>query len=98
MNFIPPPNSSLLGHAYWFNEMWEQSTDWNGEFINEILSKAPIVTKRSTDIDVELTEKLTPYEVYIKYLQSQFGDVVDTETTDLLKSYLPVLLVPLEYV
>lgn len=89
VNFIPAPNSNLLGHTYWFNEMWKQSTDWNGEFINEILSKAPIVTEKPTDVDVDLIEKLTPHEVYIKYLQSQFGDIVDTETTDLLKSYLP---------
>lgn len=90
VNFVPSPNSNLLGHTYWFNEMWEQSTDWNGEFINEILSKAPIVTEKPTEIDVDFTEKLTPYEVYIKYLQSQLGDIVDTETTDILKSYLPV--------
>lgn len=102
VNFSPTPNSNLLGHTHWFNEMWEQSEDWNGEFINDILSKAPVAIDNPNNPDnqpdvVEQQEELTPYEVYIKYLQSQFGDIVDAETTDVLKSYLPTAYVPLEY-
>ena len=101
VNFIPSQGSNLLGHTYWFNEMWQQSEDWNGEFINGILSKAPVAIDNPNNPDnqsyVDKQDEITPYEVYIKYLQSQFGDIVDAETTDVLKSYLPTAYVPLEY-
>lgn len=101
VNFIPSENSNLLGHTYWFNEMWEQSEDWNGEFITEILSKAPVAAvsphnPANRNLSV-MADRLTPYEVYIKYLQTQFGDIVDAKTNDILKSYLPTSYKPLEY-
>lgn len=101
VNFIPSSGSNLLGHTHWFNKMWQQSEDWNGEFINEILSKAPVAVDNPNNPDklpeVVEQKEITPYDVYIKYLQLQFGDIVDVETTDILKSYLPTTYVPLEY-
>lgn len=97
VNFIPSPTSNLLGHTHWFNEMWQQSEDWNGEFINEILSKAPVAVDNPNNPGNQESDAISPYEVYIKYLQSQFGDIVDEQTTDILKSYLPSHYKPLEY-
>ena len=97
VNYIPRPGSNLLGHTHWFDTMWEQSEDWNGEFIREILSKAPIAVENPNNPDNQVPEQLTPYEVYIKYLQLQFGDMVDANTTEVLKSYLPPTFNPLEY-
>ena len=98
VNFIPSQNSNLLGHTYWFNEMWEQSTDWNGEFVRDILTELPgDGTSSPKNTEHNEPEALTPYEVYIKYLQSQFGDIVYAETTDLLKSYLPKSYSPYEF-
>lgn len=87
-------------HQSWFTEMWEQSEPWTGRFIKEILSPSPIGRKVKAEkptLNPELQEPLTPYEVYIKYLQLQFGDMVDANTTEVLKSYLPESFNPLEY-
>lgn len=82
-------------HLVWFNEMWNNSVPWTGRFIKDILKPSPI------GIEVEKekvsTTRLTPYEVYIKYLQLQFGDMVDANITEILKSYLPPTFNTLEY-
>lgn len=97
VNYEPSGASKLLGHTHWFNEMWDNSEDWNGEFIKEILSKAPIAVNNPNNPDNSQSDELTPYEVYIKYLQTQFGDIIDEKTTDILKTYLPATYNPLEY-
>lgn len=97
VNYDPSGASKLLGHTHWFNEMWDSSEDWNGEFIKEILSKAPIAANNPNNPENLHSDELTPYEVFIKYLQTQFGDIIDEKTTDILKSYLPATYNPLEY-
>lgn len=96
VKYRPQPGSKLLGHEAWFDAMWEQSQDWNGEFINEVLSKAPIAKDNPNNPD-NLPQALTPYEVYIKYLQTQFGDIIDESVASVLKSYLPEKYTSLEY-
>ena len=84
-------------HKVWFNEMWENSEPWTGKFIKEILKPSPIGTKIIDENLVELPQELTPYEIYIKYLQLQFGDLVDSNVSEILKSYLPPHFNQLEY-
>ncbi|MCM1380199.1 MAG: SNF2-related protein [Prevotella sp.] len=85
-------------HREWFNEMWERSEPWTGRFIQEILKPSPLGTEVVAEREKETEpEPLTPYEVYIKYLQMQFGDMVDANTTEILKSYLPPTFNALEY-
>lgn len=76
-------------HIAWFNEMWEQSVPWTGRFIKDILAPSPVGRKAKKAIEVEPDSGLTPYEVYIKYLQEQLGDIADPEAGTVLKSYLP---------
>ncbi len=86
--------STSKSHKAWFEEMWERSELWSGKFIKEILKPSPLGKK----IEAEKTpEPLTPYELYIKYLQLQFGDMVDANTTEMLKSYLPPTFNSLDY-
>lgn len=89
-----PERSTSKSHEAWFNELWERSEPWTGHFINDILKKSPLGPKL---VDPAIVAPLTPYEVYIKYLQLQFGDMVDANTTEVLKSYLPASYNPLEY-
>lgn len=92
------PVGNSKSHYLWFKEKWEQSEPWTGRFIREILLKSPVGKKVEDDKkDVLDNAPLTPYEVYIKYLQLQFGDMVDANTTEVLKSYLPDSFNPLEY-
>lgn len=81
-------------HKAWFEELWQHSELWTGKFIKNILKPSPIGKKIAEDLK---PAPLTPYELYIKYLQLQFGDMVDANTTEILKSYLPPSLDPLEY-
>lgn len=87
--------STSKSHKAWFEELWQNSELWSGKFIKNILKPSPIGKKIEEDNDV--AKPITPYEVYIKYLQLQFGDMVDANTTEVLKSYLPSSLNPLEY-
>lgn len=87
--------STSKSHKAWFEELWQNSELWSGKFIKNILKPSPIGKKIKEDNEV--AKPLTPYEVYIKYLQLQFGDMVDANTTEVLKSYLPSSLNPLEY-
>lgn len=85
-------------HFVWFNEMWQRSEPWTGKFIQDILLPSPVGKKVEKDrLEKSVPEPLTPYEVYIKYLQMQFGDMVDANTTEVLKSYLPSTFNTLEY-
>ena len=86
-------------HLTWFNEMWndESCENWTGVFIKDILRKAPIVNVTPQPEPIQQPEELSPYEVYIKYLQMQFGDIADASTDAILKSYLPRKYNPLTY-
>lgn len=87
----PSPYSSSKSHLTWFNEMWEKSVAWTGKFILEILEPSPIGKKVKKQMQQEAakTSELSPYEVYIKYLQNQLGDLADPKASALLKSFLP---------
>lgn len=76
-------------HLLWFNEKWEDSVSWEKEFLLQITQ-----SKMAPDITIPEPKEdeiapLTPYEVYIKYLQMQFGDITDESVSTQLKSYLP---------
>ncbi|MDE5877340.1 MAG: DEAD/DEAH box helicase family protein [Muribaculaceae bacterium] len=87
--------SNTKSHKAWFEELWQNSELWSGKFIKNILRPSPIGVEIEKDNEAE--KSLSPYEVYIKYLQLQFGDMVDANTTEVLKSYLPPSFNTLEY-
>ena len=91
----PTAIGNTKSHLVWFNEMWDNSVPWTGRFIKDILKPSPVGIE--VEKEKEATSSLTPYEVYIKYLQLQFGDMVDANTTEILKSYLPPTFNSLEY-
>lgn len=71
----------VKGHITWFNEKWEQSVPWNQTFLEEVLKPSPIgkkvqKDKEETDVNQLLVK---PHEVYIKFLQNTWGDVLDTD-------------------
>lgn len=84
-------------HIAWFTEMWEQSVPWTGKFIKDILAPSRVGKKATAEIEAECkigqTHDLTPYEVYIKYLQEQLGDIADPKSSEVIKSYLPTAIV-----
>ena len=88
-------NSTSKSHKAWFEELWQHSELWSGKFLKDILKPSPLGKK--IEEESALSEPLTPYEVYIKYLQLQFGDMVDANMTEVLKSYLPPSFNILEY-
>lgn len=87
--------STSKSHKAWFEELWQNSALWSGKFIKNILKPSPIGVEIEKDNEAE--NPLTPYDVYIKYLQTQFGDIIDAETTNILKTYLPTSYKPLDY-
>lgn len=87
--------STSKSHKAWFEELWQNSEPWSGKFIKNILKPSPIGVGIEEDNKEE--KSLSPYEVYIKYLQLQFGDMVDANTSEVLKSYLPPSFNTLEY-
>lgn len=85
--------SNSKSHKVWFDEKWEESKPWNGKFL-QILSSAPIgkptkEPEHSEDIHENDSVPLTPYELYIKLLQTKFGDLVDKNLNEIIESYLP---------
>lgn len=87
--------SNTKSHKAWFEELWQNSELWSGKFIKNILKPSHIGGEIEKDNEAE--KSLSPYEVYIKYLQLQFGDMVDANTSEVLKSYLPPSFNTLEY-
>lgn len=78
--------SNSKSHKVWFDEKWEQSVPWNGKFL-QILSATPIGTPKPKPDPQD--ERLTPYELYIKLLQTKFGDLVDKNLDEVIEGYLP---------
>lgn len=78
--------SNSKSHIVWFDEKWEQSVPWNGKFL-QILSAAPVGQTNPTP--EPQPDKLTPYELYIKLLQTKFGSLVDKNIDEVIESYLP---------
>lgn len=89
----PTHGSNTKGHICWFEEKWELSKDWTQEFLEQIIKKSPIYI----DIQQNTVQDFTPYELYIKLLQIQFGDIVDKSLGQQIESYLPVNIHKLEY-
>lgn len=78
--------SNSKSHKTWFEEMWERSEEWNGKFL-QILSSAPVGQQKPEP--EPQNEELTPYELYIKLLQTKFGDLVDKDLDEVISGYLP---------
>lgn len=77
------------GHVQWFEEKWALAEPWNKEFLEQVIRKTEIgkkVEKAAKEIEIK---PLTPYEVYIKLLQTKFADLVDRNLENVIESYLP---------
>lgn len=86
-------------HLLWFNEKWNDSVSWEEEFLLQITQSkmAPGITIPEPDPAEDTISPLTPYELYIKLLHYQFGDLIDTNKSQIISSYLPQQYSPLEY-
>lgn len=93
---VPNENSAIKGHKIWFKELWDQSIEWNKIFLEEVLKGSPI-DKKVKEKEAEKAEAFTPYELYIKMLQLQFGDIVDKDLGRQIESYLPANIQRLDY-
>ena len=80
--------SNSKSHKVWFEEKWEQSVPWNGKFL-QILSAASVGQPKPKPEPEQQSEEITPYELYIKLLQTKFGDLVDKNLDEVIESYLP---------
>lgn len=97
---VPSQHSHTKGHNYWFDEKWEEAEPWNKTFLEEVLKGSPVEVKVEEEQEQEQAATgtpLTPYELYIKLLNYKFGDIVDLNQQELLKSYLPQSFDALEY-
>jgi len=79
----------LKGHVGWFEEKWNQAEDWTKEFLEQILKPSKAVKLIEKEREEAQSEQLTPYELYIKLLQTKFGDLVDKNLDEVIESYLP---------
>lgn len=91
------PGGSRKGHVKWFEEKWDQAEDWTKEFLEQVLKPSKIVEIIETEKPAPDNPILSPYEVYIKYLQTQFGDIVSGKAKERLTSYLPQNFDTLDY-
>ena len=96
---LDPEFKKTKTHLLWFNEKWEDSVSWEKEFLLQVSQ-----SKMSSGITIPVPEPeddkndpLTPYELYIKLLHYQFGDMIDADTTQVISNYLPQGFNPLEY-
>lgn len=96
-----PKGQVYKGHITWFEEKWQDSIPWTKIFLEDILRKSKFADGYNpdnfTDALVHEPIPFTPYELYIKYLQSQFGDIIDPNIDTILKAYLPRKYNILEY-
>ncbi len=86
-------------HEQWFNEKWNDSVSWEEEFLLQVTQSkmAPEITIPEPAPQEDTFAPLTPYELYIKYLQMHFGDIADATTRAMLESYLPKNYSSIEY-
>ena len=87
----------VKSHIVWFNDKWEQSQPWNHIFLEEVLKPSPIGKKVVEEKAPASPKELTPYEVYIKFLQCQWGDSIDEKWSSVLESILPDSIKKLKY-
>lgn len=88
--------STIKGHVGWFEEKWAQSEDWTKEFLEQVLKPSKPVQIIETE-KKKKAEALTPYELYIKLLQYNFGDLLDVDTSQVISDYLPNDYIRLDY-
>ena len=86
-------------HLQWFNEKWEESVSWEKEFLLQITQSkmGPNIHIPAPQPREEDNSPLTPYELYIKFLQTRFGDIVDVDTSKKIENYLPTRYTALQY-
>ena len=99
---LDPEFKKTKTHLLWFNEKWADSVSWEKEFLLQVTQ-----SKMGPNIDVpepepepdvnDAIEPFTPYELYIKLLQLQFGDIVDKDLGQQIESYLPTDIHKLTY-
>lgn len=78
----------------WFEEKWACSDDWTQEFLEQVLKPSRIVEQIQQEDD---RKELTPYELYIKLLQHEYGDIVDVNLQRQIETYLPPHFARLDY-
>ena len=84
------------GHIEWFKEKWELSENWTKDFLLA-LNESPIGKnfenlREPSQTEVEKTDPrlaLSPYEAYIKLLQGQFSQIIDTDGKIKEEEYIP---------
>lgn len=96
---LQPQDPDIKGHKTWFEEKWQQSDDWTREFLEQVLlTSKPVKKMEEEKQQVPVAaQPLTPYELYIKLLHYNFGEMIDVDTTKVISSYLPKGFTPLEY-
>lgn len=97
VNFNDPEDESCKGHNKWFDDIWDASEPWTEEYLEQVIKPAKITIELPPADDEKPQEQLTPYELYIKLLQYNFGDMIDVDTTKVISNYLPKQYSPLEY-
>lgn len=92
----PSAYNPTKSHVAWFDEKWQQSVPWTGKFIREILSKAKVGVAAKKKIEEAVTKPLTPYELYIRLLQTRFGAIAERGQVS-IEEYLPEGYASLDY-
>jgi superfamily II DNA or RNA helicase len=91
---------NVKGHIVWFNQIWDQGVPWSGKFLEEILKPSPIGQQITKDVNEHhdvLSDNISPHDVYIKFLQTQWGDILDQKNTQVLQNFLPPEMHKLQY-
>lgn len=80
-------------HHIWFYEKWEKSEVWNKIFLTEILKPSPL----GKTVIKNIQNRITPHDIYIKYLQYFFDEIIDIDKIKSLEEFLPKEISKLEY-
>lgn len=94
VEFEDDEDTTSKGHVQWFKEKWDNAKPWNQDFLLKVLRGTPIHKKTEQEKAEREKENidnitLTPYELYIKLLQTRFGDIVDKKLGEQIVNYLP---------
>lgn len=90
VTFDDKENPKLKGHIAWFREKWDESETWNNTFLEEILNKSPLAKKLAEKKAKEASNTApTPFEIYIKHLQNNWGDAIDDWHAD-IDTFMPI--------
>ncbi len=92
-----PEERDVKGHVEWFEEKWAQSEDWTKEFLEQVLKESKPIKQMKKEKGEVISAPFTPYELYIKLLQIQFGDIVDKDLSQQIESYLPAKIHKLNF-